>query len=78
MENKFIVVTLDDWEGLYCEGKLIVDDHEIRRESLVRLMKQHLVFDVEFKYLNEEGERIVKESGSMFGTYEEARQYLDK
>lgn len=78
MENKFIIVNLDDWEGLYYNGKLIADDHEIRRESLVRLMKQYLVFDVEFEYLNEEGERIVKESGSMFDTYEEVIQYLDK
>lgn len=78
MENKFFIVGLDDWEGLYFKGKLIEDDHEIRRENLVRLMKQYGVLDVEFKYLNQEGEQVVQESGSMFNTYEEAKQYLEK
>ncbi|MGM1044806.1 MAG: hypothetical protein ACQEXX_01530 [Bacillota bacterium] len=77
MENKFIIVGLDDWEGLYYRGNLISDDHEIRRENLIRFMKLYRVLDVEFEYLNQEGERIVQESGSMFNTYEEAKQYLD-
>lgn len=77
MENKFIIVCLDDWEGLYYKNELISEGHEIRRDELVGLMKQHKVWDVEFKYLNQEGENIVQAYGSMFNTYEEVKPYLE-
>ncbi|QWU14321.1 hypothetical protein SAMN04487895_101624 [Paenibacillus sophorae] len=77
MENKFIVVGLNDWEGLYHKGNLIEEGHEIRREVLVRLMKQHAILDVDFEYLNQEGEEIVQDSGCMFDTYEEVSKYIE-
>jgi hypothetical protein len=77
MENKFIVVSLDDWEGLYYKGKLIEEGHKIRRLNLVSLMKKHQVWDVDFEYLDAEGEEIVQDSGCMFNTYEEAKQYIE-
>lgn len=77
MENKFTIVSIDDWEGLYYKGHLIEEDHEIHRGKLIRLMKQHRVWDVDFEYLNEEGERLVKEFAGMFNTYDEAKQYLE-
>ncbi|MEK4006438.1 hypothetical protein [Paenibacillus sp. FSL H3-0333] len=78
MENKFIIVSLDDWEGLYYKDELISEGHEISRERLVRLMKQHKVWDVEFEYLNQEGENIVQAYASMFNTYSEAKPYLEQ
>lgn len=76
MNNKFILVTLDDWEGLYCNNEIIEEGHRISREGLVALMKQHKVLDVDFKSLNEEGEKLVQDTGCMFRTYEEAVNYI--
>lgn len=78
MENKFIIVSLDDWEGMYYINELISEGHEIRRDELVRLMKQHKVWDVEYEYLNQEGENIVQSYGSMFNTYEEVKPYIEQ
>ncbi|MFE6075687.1 hypothetical protein ACFVQB_14540 [Paenibacillus sp. NPDC057886] len=77
MENKFIIVALDDWEGLYYKNELISEGHEIGRSELIGLMKQHKVWDVDFKYLNKEGENIVQAYASMFNKYEEAKPYLE-
>jgi hypothetical protein len=78
MENKFTIVSLDDWEGLYYKGKLIEEGHEIRRSELVHLMKKHQVWDVDFEYLDAEGEELVQDSGCMFNTYEEAKKYIEQ
>lgn len=78
MENKFIIVCLDDWEGMYYKNDLISEGHEISRSELVRLMKQHKVWDVDWEYLNQEGENIVQDCGNMFNTYDEAKPYLEK
>ncbi|WP_342423158.1 hypothetical protein [Paenibacillus sp. FSL E2-0178] len=78
MKNKFIIVSLDDWEGLYYKNELLSEGHEIRRDKLVRLMKQHKVWDVEFEYLNQEGENIVQAYASMFNTYSEAKAYIEQ
>lgn len=77
MENKFNIVSLDDWESLYYKGELIKEGHEIDRFDLVRLMKKYRVLDVDFEYLNGEGEEIVHDSGRMFNTYEEASKYIE-
>ncbi|PZT57418.1 hypothetical protein DN757_01820 [Paenibacillus silvae] len=78
MKNKFIIVVLDDWEGLYYKNELISEGHEIRSKELVGLMKQHKVSDVDYEYLNQEGENIVQACGSMFITYEEVKPYLEE
>nr|WP_145401598.1 hypothetical protein [Paenibacillus xylanexedens] len=78
MENKFIIVILDDWEGLYYKNELISEGHEIRRDELIRLLKEHKVWDVDFEYLNQEGQNIVQACASMFNTYEEAKPYLEE
>ncbi|ASA22680.1 hypothetical protein [Paenibacillus donghaensis] len=77
MKNKFIIVSLDDWEGLYYKDKLIKEGHEIKRPELVDLMKKHQVWDVDFDYLDAEGEEIVQDSGCMFHTYEEVKKYIE-
>ncbi|WP_167433903.1 hypothetical protein [Paenibacillus silvae] len=41
-------------------------------------MKQHKVSDVDYEYLNQEGENIVQACGSMFITYEEVKPYLEE
>jgi hypothetical protein len=41
IEKKFVIVVADDWEAIYFDGKCIAQDHEIRRDYLLRYMRDY-------------------------------------
>jgi hypothetical protein len=64
-ENNLTLIIGDDWEGIYHDGLLIYEGHEVQRRELVNLMKSHETFNVEFKALNDMGIDWLHEEGSL-------------
>jgi len=77
MESKIIIVIADDWEGLYVNGRLIEEGHKVKRSELIQTMKEFNTFNVEEKWLNNEGIEVVESLGSMPKKYLEIIQYTD-
>lgn len=64
VENKLILLSGDDWEGLFLNYRLIDERHEITRRELVKTMKDHKTFNVEFEYFSIEGQEWLEENGN--------------
>jgi hypothetical protein len=64
MGSRLILLSADDWEGLFIDGELIDEGHEIRRTELVKAMKTYSTFDVKFEYFSIEGQEWLEERGS--------------
>ncbi|RNB59389.1 hypothetical protein EDM57_04400 [Brevibacillus gelatini] len=65
MENKLWLVKGDDWEGLFNNGLLIDESHEILKSELVRYMQEYNTLDVEFLWLNNDGIEWLHDVGSL-------------
>lgn len=65
MENQLIIVSVDDWEGIYYQGKLIDEEHQIRRFRLIEIMKEYNTLNVVEVWLSSEGEEYVQDRGCM-------------
>lgn len=46
---KAIVIKADDWEGLFVDGKLVYEYHEIERATLRKLCKEYNIDFTEIK-----------------------------
>jgi hypothetical protein len=64
-ENKLTIICSDDWEGLYHDGKLIDEDHEIKRGTVIKYMREYETLNVEIIYLNYEGMDWLEEKGNL-------------
>ncbi|OPH61892.1 hypothetical protein BC351_01225 [Paenibacillus ferrarius] len=64
-EKVLTLVSGDDWEGLYYDGKLIEEEHTIQRKTLVDQMKHYTTFNVEFKTINSVGMEWLQDEGSL-------------
>jgi hypothetical protein len=42
-----IIVSTDDWEGIYLDGELIYEDHRIHNYVWIELIKEHGAFSKE-------------------------------
>ncbi|WP_064199133.1 hypothetical protein [Brevibacillus brevis] len=71
MGNTLIVLTGDDWEGLFYNGKLIEEEHSIHKSELVNRMKQYQTFDVRFLWLNNMGLKWIHNEGSFPSNFED-------
>lgn len=49
-KKKIVIVSGDDWEGLYIDGKIVDQGHRLRLEEVLRL----LGFDVDCKEADNE------------------------
>lgn len=45
-----IIIRADDWEGLFVDGKLVYEYHEIERATLRKLCKE---YDIKFTEIQE-------------------------
>ena len=62
MGNKIVVISSDDWEGLYVNGKLEDEAHEIR----IRDIAEHTpISSVKEFCLNDYGDEEVRDFGSL-------------
>lgn len=71
MQDKLIFVEGDDWQGLFHNGVLIHEEHEIRKSDLVKWMKKYNTFDVKFTWLNNFGLKWLADIGSFPANYSE-------
>jgi hypothetical protein len=59
--NKVVIVSADDWEGLYVNGALVLESHKIRITDLSLCVP---VGTVTYMYLNEKGIEWIEGIGS--------------
>lgn len=45
MMNKVVIVSGDDWSGLYVNGKLETEDHQIRQHDFINLIEKYRCFE---------------------------------
>lgn len=76
MENQLIIVSIEDWEGVYYQGKLIYEQHEVRRFKLIDIMKEYNTFDVVEVWLSSEGDEYIQDRGRMPENYDDLIQFL--
>lgn len=51
-----VFVTADDWEGLYIDGQLVTEGHEVRRSELLRILGiPHKELNADADWLAERG-----------------------
>ena len=43
--NNVVIVSSDDWEGLYVNGELETEDHEIRQHDFINLIQEYRSFE---------------------------------
>ncbi|EGL19835.1 MULTISPECIES: hypothetical protein [unclassified Paenibacillus] len=78
-ENKLTLISADDWEGLYYDGMLIFEEHELQKEELVKFMRSVGTLNVDFKSLNYLGLRWIREVGSLPGDISEIpNEYIEQ
>lgn len=63
--NKFILISADDWEGLYYDGMLVFEGHELQKKELVNFMNVAKTINVEFKSFNYLGLDWIHDRGSL-------------
>ena len=54
MENLTLVTNYDDWEGLYDNGKLVLEGHSIRKEEILEYL------GIKVKILEADGDYLYK------------------
>ena len=62
-QNNLTLISGDNWEGIYHNGLLIYEGHEIGRKYLVDYMKTFQTFDVEFIWLVDGGDAWLENEG---------------
>jgi hypothetical protein len=59
------IVTLDDWEGLYINGKLVDEDHSIRLDTVLKKLAREYKFTFRSRYVSPEFEEKIHEVGNL-------------
>lgn len=62
---KITHVSADDWEGVYVDGELVKEGHEVSLKEFTELLKEHNTHDVVFIFFNDYGCEGVAETGSL-------------
>lgn len=63
-DKRLILVSGDDWEGLFLNGKILDEEHSIQWDNLVKYMKQFNTLDVNFVMLSPLGDEWLQNRGS--------------
>lgn len=52
--NAVLVTNCDDWEGLYVDGELVAQDHQVKRDNFLGL-ESYETWEVSSEYTHEVG-----------------------
>lgn len=55
--KKIVFITADDWEGLYIDGTLVAEGHNIPRHELMRALgfEDYKSLSADYEWLSERG-----------------------
>ncbi len=62
--SNVIHIVADDWEGLYADGKLVYEDHDVSMKVFADTLKTYGT-DCEFLFFNDEGIDWIESVGSL-------------
>lgn len=74
--NNLVVISADDWEGIYLNDKLLDEGHKITKHQLVDYMREYNTFEVYFEAFTDEGCRWIEDQGSLPSKYEDIPESL--
>ena len=49
-----VVSGTEEWEGLYVDGELVMEDHSLRVHRLLDYLRNHGYLNIEWKYVEQE------------------------
>lgn len=66
MSKVILVTNYDDWEGVYVDGVLVAEGHQIQKGDFMAILKQSNTFD----YTTEEAGEWLSDWGNLPESYE--------
>jgi hypothetical protein len=72
--NKIVVLSYDDWKGLYSNGNLVYENHELGIEDLITLCP---IETIDIIWVNQTGEDYLLENGLFPKKLDNAKDFYD-
>ncbi len=59
--NEVVIVDADDWQGLYVNGKLQYENHEIRPDEILKILGiNYRIIECDSNWIENQGGRLPK------------------